>query len=97
MKKYYSVDEKRGSHASPFSKTRRQIDERRMAESLTAIVGAARTTKLMVTTARGQRCGLCVVLKFLSPNFTIHLSHQIFYLIHGVLNIVLMYTTRRIF
>ena len=57
MKKYYSVDEKRGSHASPFSKTRRQIDERRMAESLTAIVGAARTTKLMVTTARGQRCG----------------------------------------
>ena len=57
MKKYYSVDEKRGSHASPFSETRRQIDERRMAGSLTAIVGAARTTKLMVTTARGQRCG----------------------------------------
>ena len=57
MKKYYSVDEKRGSHASPFSKTRRQIDERRMAGSLTAIVGAARTTKLMVTMACGQRWG----------------------------------------
>ena len=51
MKKYYSVDEKRGSHASPFSETRRQIDERRMAGSLTAIVGAARTRKLMVTAA----------------------------------------------
>ena len=31
--------------------------------------------------------GLCLVLKFLSLNFTIHLSHQIFYLIHGVLNV----------
>ena len=30
---------------------------------------------------------LCLVPKFLSPNFTIHLSHQIFYLMHGVLNI----------
>ena len=47
---------------------------------------------------------LCLVPKFLSLNFTIHLSHQIFYLMHGALNvdkktncIVLMYTTRRIF
>ena len=29
----------------------------------------------------------CVVPTFLSPNFTIHLSHQIFYLMHGALNI----------
>ena len=31
---------------------------------------------------------LCLVLKFLSPNFTIYLSHQIFCLMHGALNVV---------
>ena len=31
--------------------------------------------------------GLCSLPKFLSPNFTIHLSHQIFYLMHGALNV----------
>jgi len=31
--------------------------------------------------------GLCLVLKFLSPNFTIHLSHQIFCLMHRALNV----------
>ena len=30
---------------------------------------------------------LAVLPKFLTPNFTIHLSHQIFYFIHGVLNV----------
>ena len=30
---------------------------------------------------------LCLVAKYFSPNFNIHLSHQIFCLIHGVLNI----------
>ena len=30
---------------------------------------------------------VCLVPKFLSPNFTIHLSHQIFCLMHGELNI----------
>ena len=30
---------------------------------------------------------LCLGLKFLPPNFTIHLSHQIFYLMYGVLNV----------
>ena len=31
--------------------------------------------------------GLCLVQKILSPNFTIHLSHQIFCLMHGALNV----------
>jgi len=31
--------------------------------------------------------GLCSLPKFLSPNFTILLSHQIFYLMHGALNV----------
>ena len=30
---------------------------------------------------------LCLVLKFLSPNFIIYLSHQIFYFMYGALNV----------
>ena len=30
---------------------------------------------------------MCLVPKFLSPNFNIHLSHQIFCLMHGALNV----------
>jgi len=30
---------------------------------------------------------LCLVQKFLSPNFTIHLLYQISYLMHGALNV----------
>ena len=35
---------------------------------------------------RNNYC-LCLVPKFFSPNFTIHLSHQIFCLMHGALNV----------
>jgi len=34
-----------------------------------------------------DKVGLCLVPKFLSPNFTIHLSHQIFCLMYGALNV----------
>ena len=42
------------------------------------------TLKLLLAKRMKQ---LCLVSNFLSPNFTIHLSHQISYLIHGALNV----------